>query len=218
MRLRCTILLFVILAANTRSSAGVIDTMAFRIRMDSLERKAVLHTYRKDDPAIDEMSCYATEILNDSRRVGYAHGIGVALALQSFIVYRQVNDFTRSEQLARESLDWFNRTSDKRYMTLAHYTLGFSLFAQSRFDEAIHYFNLGREYARRTGNSLEDIYMLSLTGEAYRERGDYEKAFDILQQCVQLAEAIHNPELVKAQYLTLAALFMQIEDYGAADN
>ena len=218
MRLRCTILLFVILTAGSRSWAGVVDTSAFRIRMDSLESKAVLHTYRKDDPAIDEMSCYATEILSDSRRVGYAHGIAVALALQSFIVYRQVNDFTRSEQLARESLDWFNRTADKRYMTLAHYTLGFSLFAQSRFDEAIHYFSLGREYARRSGNSMEDIYMLSLTGEAYRERGDYEKAFDILQQCVQLAEAIHNPELVKSQYLTLAALFMQIEDYGAADK
>src|ERR1700733_11634295 len=130
MRLRCTILLFVILAANTRSWAGVIDTTAFRIRMDSLEKKAVLHTYRKDDPEIDTMSCYATEILRESRHAGYAHGIAVALALQSFIAYRQVNDFALSEKLARESLDWFSRTTDKRYMTLAHYTLGFSLFAQ----------------------------------------------------------------------------------------
>ncbi len=206
------------LTAVTPSQAGIIDTTAIQSRIDSLEKKAIVYIYRKHDPVVDSMAGYAAEIMRESRSVGYAHGIAVALACQSFMANMHANDFIRSEKLARESLVWFGRTTNKRYITLAQYALGFSLFAQSRFDEAIYYFNQGREYARRTGNCMEEIYMLSLTGEAYRERGDYEKAFDILRQCVQLSEAIHNPELAKAQYLTLAGLFMQIEDYGAADK
>ena len=221
MRLRCTILLFaILLTAGAGARAGVIDTTAdFRIRMDSLERKAIQFiVLKKHEPAADSMAGYAAEILRESRRVGYAHGIAVGLACQSFMANMQVNDFVLSEKLARESLDWFARTPDKRYISMAHYTLGFSLFAQSRFDEAINYFNKGKEYAHRTGNCIEEIYLLSLTGEAYRERGDYEKAFDILRECVQLAEAINDPDLVKGQYKTLAGMFLQIEDYSAAEK
>ena len=156
--------------------------------------------------------------MQEARRTGYSHGIAVALACQAFIVNAHTNDFRRSEQLARESLSWFEKTDDKYSITLAYYALGFSLFAQSRFDEALYDYEQARIYARRTGNSTEEIYMLSMAGEAYRERGDYEKAFDILRQCIQLAEAIHNVELVKDQCLTLAGLFVQIEDYNSAEK
>lgn len=164
------------------------------------------------------MSSYASRALERSRQLGYSHGIAVALACQAFVMNMRTNDFPRSAQLARESLEWFGKTDNKYAITLAYYALGFSLFAQSRFDEAIYDYEQARVYARRSGNKFEEIYMLSLTGEAYRERGDYEKAFDILRQCVQLAEDIHRPELIKEQYLTLAGLFMQIEDYGAAQK
>lgn len=201
-----------------RSQAGTVDTAAMRTRIDSLEGKAIVYMYRKHDPSIDSMADYVADILSESRSLGYAHGIAVALGCQAFIANMRANDFTRSEGLARQSLDWFGRTTDKRDISLSHYSLGFSLFAQSRFDDAIYYFNQAREDARRTGNSRDEIYMLSLTGEAYRERGDYEKAFDILRQCVQLAEAIHNQDLVQTQYKTLAGMFMQIEDYSAAEK
>jgi tetratricopeptide (TPR) repeat protein len=187
--------------------------------MDSLERKALqLIMLNKHGQAVDSMAGYAAEILRESRPAGYAHGIAVGLACQSFIANMQTNDFVLSEKLARESLDWFARTSDKRYISMAHYTLGFSLFAQSRFDEAIRYFNKGKEYAHLTGNCIEEIYLLSMTGEAYRERGDYEKAFDVLRECVQLAEAIHSPDMVQSQYKTLAGMFLQIEDYSASEK
>jgi tetratricopeptide (TPR) repeat protein len=220
MRLRCTILLFVILlTAGAAARAGMEDTTRIRARVDSLETKAIQFIIlKKHYSGNDSLAGYVAGILLESRAVGYAHGIAVGLACQSDLANMQANDFILSEKLARESLDWFARTPDKRYITMAYYTLGFSLFAQSRFDEAVNYFNKGREYAHRTGNRIEEIYLLSLTGEAYRERGDYEKAFDILQECVQLAEALQNPDLIQAQYKTLAGMFLQIEDYSAAEK
>lgn len=111
-----------------------------------------------------------------------------------------------------------SRTYDKYGITLAYYTLGFSLFAQSHFDEAVSYFQLARKEARRTGNRLEEVYYLSVTAEAYRERGDYARAFDTLQQCIQIAEALKDSNMVHVQYKLLAGMFLQIEDYNSAEK
>ncbi|HWK02676.1 MAG TPA: histidine kinase [Puia sp.] len=189
-----------------------------RMRIDSLENQAISHLSHKNDSTTDLIASLAAQALLESRRIGYSHGIAVALACQAFLMNMHANDFTRSEQLARESLDWFGRTDNKYSITLAYYTLGFSLFAQSRFDEALYNYGQAREYAHRTGNCTEEIYMISLTGQAYRERGDYEKAFDVLRQCIQMASAIHDTPMVKSLYLTLAGMFVQIEDYGSAEK
>jgi len=223
MRVRYTILFIVLLAVGgvARGQAG--RTQGGRAQrayaqIDSLEQKAIAYMFRKDDPGVDSMACYANVALAESRRMGYAHGIAVALACQAFVINKQANDFPRSEKLARESMEWFGRTDDKSHITLAHYTLGFSLFAQSRFDSAIHHFEQGRQIARQSGNDRAEVSMLELTGEAYRERGDYERAFDILQNCIQLAEDMHDPHMARSLYHTLAELFVQIEDYDAAEK
>jgi tetratricopeptide (TPR) repeat protein len=53
---------------------------------------------------------------------------------------------------------------------------------------------------------------------AYRERGDYEKAFDVQRQCVQLAEATRDRRQIGYQYLVLAELLFEIEDYASAEK
>ena len=216
MRVYCTIL-FLIAVLSVAGQPGGADHRV-RMRIDSLENKAINWLTHKNDSATDLIAGLATEALQESERTGYPHGIAVALACQAFLMNMHANDFNQSEQLARKSLDWFRRTDDKYSITLAYYALGFSLFAQSHFDEAVYNFGQAREYARRSGNRFEEIYMMSLIGEAYRERGDYEKAFDILRQCIQMAEGINNTTLIKGLYLTLASMFMQIEDYGSAEK
>src|SRR5258708_37415443 len=121
------------------------------MRIDSLDIQAIsplnLSHNHKNDSTPDITAGLAAQALQEPQRAGYSHGIAVALACQAIIRNIHANDFTRSEQLARESLDWFGRTDNKSLNSLACYALGFSLFAQSRFDEAIHYFGQAREYA-----------------------------------------------------------------------
>lgn len=194
------------------------DTASVRARVDSLEKRSITFLYRKDDPAIDSMAFPADEALRLSQEINYAHGIAVALACQAFLINKNSNDFVRGEQLARQSMEWYGKTPDKRNITLALNSLGFSIFAQSRFDEAIHYFEKGKEIAHQWGNGKEEIYMLSLIGKAYRERGDYERAFDTFRECLRLAEDINSQPMMKEQYFTLADLFIQIEDYHSAEK
>ena len=218
MRLRFTILLFVILTTAVGLCAHAADTATIRRKIDRLAKMALPYTHMKSDSGAEDMAGYAADALEESRQLNYTHGIAVALAFQAYIVNKHANDFVQSERMARESLQWFAKTEDKGSITMAYYTLGFSLFAQSRFDEAILYFKKGQELAHRSGNGLEEVTFLSQVGAAYRERGDYEMAFDNLRQCVQLSESLNSPKLAKAQFLTLAGLFMQIEDYGSAQK
>jgi hypothetical protein len=51
-------------------------------------------------------------------------------------------------------------------------------FCAEPFDEALHYFGLAREIAHETGNHMEELFMLTMSSDVYRERGDYGKAFD----------------------------------------
>ena len=98
MRLRCTILLFaILLSAGAGGWAGIPDTTAARMRIDSLEKKGVSFIYKKHEFEADSMSAFAVEILSASRRAGDAHGIAVALAMQSFVSNMKANDFPRSE-------------------------------------------------------------------------------------------------------------------------
>jgi tetratricopeptide (TPR) repeat protein len=193
---------------------GRMDT----VQIDSLENRFMIASHEKTGKIFDSLRPEIARAMQASERLGYAHGKAVALACEAFIVNMQANDFVQAAALARQSLEEFGHTGNKYGIDMADYTLGFSLFAQSDYDEALYYYGKAVDYARQSGNYLEEIYMLSETGEAYRERGDYEKAFDIQRQCVQLAEAIDNPNLLQLQYLVLAELFVQIEDYTTAEK
>ena len=157
--------------------------------------------------------------LDKAWRTGNIHGIAVALACQAVITRSSFsNDFVQLENLSRASLYWFGRTNNKKNIAIAYYQLGFALFAQSRFDEAIRYLEKAWEWQHRSGDCADEIYTLQLIGEAHRERGDYENAFDIYRQCLQTAGEIKDPELIRSMDFSLAELFMQIEDYASAEK
>ncbi len=214
MRLRCIILLFVLLAANTQSWAGEGDTLGVRVdilkndRIDHMEGLAMGYLHPNRDSAV----YYTQMALEESRKLGYSHGIALALVCQAAMA----NDFIQQEKLAREALYWFDRTRNKEYCTRAYTQLGFALYAQSRFDEADQYLQKSYDHAIMAGDCKEAISVLSMMGYAYQERGNYERAFDISRKCLQMAVEIKNEDLVKFEYFSLSNLFMLIEDYDAA--
>lgn len=165
---------------------------------------------------MDSSGWYADRAMEEARRANDIHGIAIATACKSLYTLNFTNNFILSESQAREALDWFNRTPDKDHITLAYYALGFAIFAQSRFEEAIHYLQRGQEYAQKAGDITGVIKNLSLIGCADREGGNYEKAFEIYRQCIQKAEDANLPEHIASEYFELAELFMQIDDYDTA--
>jgi tetratricopeptide (TPR) repeat protein len=165
---------------------------------------------------MDSSGWYADRAMEEARQGNDIHGIALATACKSLYTLNFTNDFILSERQAREALNWFNRTPDKSHISLAYYALGFAVFAQSRFEEAIQILQQAKDYAQRAGDTSGVIKNLSLIGCAYREGGNYEKAFDTYRRCIQMAEDAHLPEHIANEYFELAELFMQIDDYDTA--
>lgn len=218
MRIFYILLVIPLLLFTGAARAGVGPTDSSVKKIDSIEHRIMNFLVQKEMGSYGYAACYAEDALERSKKIGYTHGIAIALACQAAIAGHGNDQFMRSEKLARESLEWFAKTDDKYGITLAYYTLGFSLFAQSHFDEAVSYFRKAREEARRTGNRFEEVYMLSVTAEAYRERGDYGRAFDTLRKCIQLAENLKDSNMVRVQYKLLGGMFLQLEDYAASEK
>ena len=215
-----TILLIFLVTGVWPGQSVRAQTLTDSLSVDRLERKLLKDLHEKKRNAIDSVpfETMNMQAMHASERLGYIHGKAVALASQAIYLNMHKNDFILAGQLARESLDAFGQTGNQDEIMCAHYALGFALFAQSRYDEALYYYTKAVDDASRSGDSVDEIAMLSLEGEAYRERGDYEKAFDIQRHCIQVAESLDHPELVRAVYMTLAELFLRIEDYTSAEK
>ncbi len=171
----------------------------------------------KDSLLLDDSAGgYAARALEEARQSNDTHGIAVALACQAAYTIKHINNFSQGEKLARESLDWFGRTDDKSHINLAYFQLGYALFAESRFGEAIRYLQQARHYSQQARDTLDALTSLSLIGCAYRESGDYERAFEINRRCIQMAQDRKDSASVECEYFELAELFIQIEDYNAA--
>ncbi|HEY4207669.1 MAG TPA: histidine kinase [Puia sp.] len=204
--------LLIFLAFSGLAIQAQSETSTVKARFDSLVQR---YDYCASH-WLDSAGWYADRLMEEARRTNYTHGIAVATVYKSLYTLNFANDFILSEHQAREALDWFGRTSDKDHIALAYYALGFAIFAQSRFDEAIHILEQGRDFAARAHDTVGVIKNLSLIGCAYRESGNDEKAFEVYRHCVQLAWDARLPDLVASEYFELAELFIQIEDYNAA--
>ncbi|HTR29146.1 MAG TPA: histidine kinase [Puia sp.] len=187
-------------------------------RIDRMENWVRGQIGEKHAEMADSLRAVIERAIRGSQRLGYAYGMAQGLACKAFLVQMGESDFAVAERLARQSLDNYALTENKGGISLAYSVLGYSLFAQSRFDEALDSYGKARYYAHLSGDSVEEAHLLKVIGSVYRDRGDYGKAFDVQQQCVQLAEAMHNKAAIAYQYFTLADLFMRVEDYASAQK
>lgn len=209
-----SILLFFVIAASLSLQAQQPPPTNRYAAIDRLLDRSINCSSKFDDSA----GWYAQQALELSQKAGYTHGIAEATAARSIFILQHDNDFILSEQIARQSLEWFSRTPDKGHITYAYYALGFAIFAQSRFEDAIRYLRLAQDYAQRSGDTINVIRTISLMGCAYRESGNYEKAFEYYRSSLQMAKDGHYPDLEANEYYELAELFIQIEDYASARN
>jgi tetratricopeptide (TPR) repeat protein len=208
---------FVLLAMTASAQTGPAGWSKRRI--DSIERRLLNRLiYTPRAMVNDSIAGEAVQVLEESRQIGYIHGIALALGCQSAIENERTGNSEKAEQLALQSLNWFDRTDDKNGIMLTYYSLGFTAFAQIRFTESLLFFDQARHYARRSGARMAEVYILSGKAGVYREQGDYAQAFDTLRQCIQTAQTLGDSTLIKEEYTLLAELLKDAGEFESADR
>jgi tetratricopeptide (TPR) repeat protein len=168
----------------------------------------------KNDSAI----FYTTQAYNEAKKINYIRGIAEALSNKAATESFFNGNCQAGEKLAREALDWYEKTPNKGGIAWAYYNLGWTLCSQSFFPEANKNYEKAYYWYQKTGNELGMFSTLTSWGCNYEESGDFEKGFEHKRQGLELAHKINNELLIRNGLRLVAESFKLIEDYPSAIN
>jgi len=168
----------------------------------------------KNDSAI----FYVTQAYSEAKKINYIRGIAEALANKAATESFFNGNHPAAEKLAREALDWYEKTRDKRGIAWAYYNLGWTLCCQSFFTEASKNYEQAYNWYQKTGNELGMFSTLTSWGCNHEESGDFEKGFEYKRQGLELAYKMNNKLLIRNGLRLVGESFRLIEDYLSAIN
>ncbi|MDP9042624.1 MAG: tetratricopeptide repeat protein, partial [Bacteroidota bacterium] len=166
----------------------------------------------------DSALFYANRALTEANKIYYIHGIAMAFLRKAQIEKHFDDDFALSDQLGKESLKYFEKTSDKKGIATLYSVLWYANFSQSKFDEATDYSEKAYAEALKINDQNEIFNSLTNMFSIYRQTGNYEKAFEYAEQLYDIGIKSENKFWISNSLWNLAELYTLIEDYPVALN
>ena len=165
----------------------------------------------------DSATYYTNILYEESRKLNYIHGIAGAYIQKAIIADRR-EDYFQSEQLAREGIEWYNRTSNKKEVEYAYLQVATELFAQYRYDEASYFLDQSYNWANKNANRDVMYNVLGFKYESYRDIGEYDKAFESFQKCQELNRLFYGKKDMEYENYVLAELQRRLGNCQVALN
>ena len=211
----------------------IFSTVCFaqRLQIDSLQKilPSLKDTARID--CMNELSLQYTRLLirdsseyfeaasyKESKKLNYINGIAAAISNQAAIVEYFDNDFVQAEALARKSLALFGKMNNNRGIENTIMNLWFSLFAQSKYDEAYIIALRRYENSKMLNDSSNMIDALQSLGVIFFQKGNYDSAFYFYKQAENIAIISKNKLLISDLLYSIGTLYKRIGDYQTAIN
>lgn len=167
----------------------------------------------------DSAEYYAATAYNEAKKMNYIHGIAESISRKSRIAKHFYDDFISSESLAKESLFWYGKTTNKKGIEAVYSELGFALFAQSKYDEAFKYAEKELERCKVTGDKSGIVDALATMGLIHFKKGNYDSSFYFYEQIRQIALTTKNQTwITTGASFGFGTLYRAIEDYATALN
>ncbi|HMG68189.1 MAG TPA: histidine kinase, partial [Chitinophagaceae bacterium] len=166
-----------------------------------------------------DSAVYFTDLAyKEAKKINYIHGIAESFSLKSQIAKHFDDDFVQSESFGKESLRWYEMTPNKQGLENLYFYLFYTVFSQSKFEEALYYAEKEYELALQKGNQTGIFNSLSWIFAIYRQSGNYEKSFEYAQKAYELSQTAKNKLWISSSLYGIAQLYMLIEDYPEALN
>ncbi|MEJ7680844.1 MAG: tetratricopeptide repeat protein [Segetibacter sp.] len=128
---------------------------------------------------IDSAKYHVALAYEESKKINYGHGMAEAKSLEAETVGE---DFFQAEKLNREAIELYTTTQNKKRLAETYFNLGFVLYAQSMFTEAIKNFDTNYKLYKKNNNARGMCRAISTAAWVYEESGNYEKAFELASE------------------------------------
>ena len=193
----------------------VLPTLKDTARIDCLGEMAVHYLFKHSGK--DSSDYYITTEYEESKKINYRHGIAAVYLQKAAFANHFYNDYFQMEKMAREAINWFNQTGNKKNIAIAYWQISVAQCKESKYDEALLNAKLCYEWARKTGEEIWVPNALETMTDIYGETGDYDKLFDSQYQIIQSERREGDTgEYTFHELWVMGMMYMLLEDYQTA--
>lgn len=154
--------------------------------------QTLAQTYTPDDPARGRATFVEAQTLV-SRLFGEASENALALRCEIAITYREAGDSERYERLTRDALADADRTYPDALHSYAQALAEHLCDKLSRYADALPLQERALASARRMGSPASVAHVLHSFGSLLLKMGNYERAEQLMRECVELRRDEYGP-------------------------
>ncbi|HEV7423790.1 MAG TPA: tetratricopeptide repeat protein, partial [Candidatus Paceibacterota bacterium] len=149
--------------------------------------------------------------------MNYAHGIAESL-LNKAAAEDVADHFQAVEVFSRNAISWYRKTLDKKGLARACEHLGYSLYGQGLYTEALKYMDTAYRYYKKEGDTVGMYWSISRIALIYQDNGNVEKFLEMERNCLDLAKQKGDDAFCRIQLLRIAALYNEVDDNSTASE
>lgn len=158
---------------------------------------------------------YASLAFGEAVKINYAYGIAVALTHQAEAdVFLDL--FPDAENYCREAIRRYNKSANLKGVSMAYFILGYALYAQSHFAEALRSLDTAYDLFNQEGNIKGKYFSVGLKAGIYNEMGNYEKYFDLTDSLLAMARQNGDDLYYRYTLFDIGNVSFKMNDYETA--
>ncbi|WP_127846061.1 tetratricopeptide repeat protein [Psychroflexus aestuariivivens] len=178
-------------------------------KVDTLKVKLLNDiAYEFINVSFDSILPYTQKAIDISRKVDYQKGEGVSFRLQS-IYYFYLGQPEISTEKINQSIEIFESIEDYEMLAKTYNNYGILLKHFGDYDSALQKFKLARSFHEKSDNLQGVLDNLINVSTIYSERGDLEKASNLLDQALEVNKKLED----KASYAAIVSSQGVIAEY-----
>ena len=207
--------------AQKDSLMRILPGLHDRARVDCLNSLssgyALFYSFQKNQTNRDSIYRLANLAYDEAVKLNYAHGIAESL-LNKAAAEDVADHFPAVEVFSRKAISWYRRTTNKKGLALAHEHLGYALYGQGRYAEALKYLDTACKYYENEDDTTGMYWSISRSALIEQDNGNVEKFLEMERNCLDLAKQKGDDAFCRIQLLRIAALYNEVDDNSTASE
>ena len=178
---------------------------------------SLFYSFQKSYANKDSINRFANLAYDEAVKLNYAHGIAESL-LNKAAAEDVADHFPAVEVLSRKAISWYRKTLNKKGLAIACEHLGYSLYGQGLYAEALKYLDTAYSYYKREGDTVGMYWSISRIALIYQDNGKVEKFLEMERNCLDLAKQNGDDAFCRIQLLRIADLYNEVDDNSTASE
>jgi tetratricopeptide (TPR) repeat protein len=178
---------------------------------------SLFYSFQKNYANRDSIIRFSSPAYDEAVKLNYTHGIAESL-LNKAAAEDVADHFAAVELFSRRAISWYRKTLNKKGLATACEHLGYALYGQGIYNQALRYLDTAYGYYKKEGDTVGMYWSISRIALIYQDNGNIEKFLEMERNCLDLAKQKRDDAFCRIQLLRIAELYSEVDDNSTASE